>query len=130
MYYGNRNLLVNTDFTVNNRSTKTRWEIFSKETRKTQEPHQWHRSVVFIVNFGYISHLALVFLLLTVKSILTNKLLTFKRPTKVIHRKPQKRNEIWSSQYIAANRLRKLIYGNTMRRYNLGYLLILRIVLH
>ena len=39
---------------VNNRNTRTRYEICSKLTIKT-----------FIVNFEYISHLALVFLFLT-----------------------------------------------------------------
>ena len=34
-------------------------------TRKTLERRQWRRSGVFLVNFEHISHLALVFLLLT-----------------------------------------------------------------
>ena len=50
---------------VNNRNTKTRCEICSKLTIKTQERRQWRRSGVFIVNFEHISHLVLVFLLLT-----------------------------------------------------------------
>ena len=45
---------------VNNRSTRARCEICSKLTIKTPE-----RRLVFIVNFEYTSHLALVFLLLT-----------------------------------------------------------------
>ena len=44
--------------TVNNRITKTRCEICSKLTIKTPER-------AFIVNFEHISHLVLVFLLLT-----------------------------------------------------------------
>ena len=44
---------------------RARYEICSKLTIKTPERHQWHRSGVFIVNFEHISHLALVFLLLT-----------------------------------------------------------------
>ena len=51
-------------FKVNNKNTRRRFEIFSKLTIKTPERH-WSRSGVFIVNFEYISHLALVFLLLT-----------------------------------------------------------------
>ena len=43
---------------VNNRNTRTRWKICSKLTIKI-------RSGIFIVNFEHISHLALVFLLLT-----------------------------------------------------------------
>ena len=51
---------------VENRNTKTRCEICSKlTTKKTPERRQWRRSGVFIVNFEYISHLILVFLLLT-----------------------------------------------------------------
>ena len=34
-------------------------------TTKTPKQRQWRRSGVFIVNFEYISHLVLVFLLLT-----------------------------------------------------------------
>ena len=50
---------------VNNKNTRTRYEIYSKLTIKTPEERQWRRSVVFI-NFKHISHLALVFLLITV----------------------------------------------------------------
>ena len=46
-------------FKVNNRNTRTRCEICSKLTIKT-----WCYGV-FIVNFEHISHLVLVFLLLT-----------------------------------------------------------------
>ena len=45
-----------------------RCEICSKLTIKTPERHassQWRRSGVFIVNFEHISHVVLVFLLLT-----------------------------------------------------------------
>ena len=52
-------------FKVNNRNTRKRCEICSKLTIKTPEQRQWRRSGVFIVNFEHISHLALVFLLLT-----------------------------------------------------------------
>ena len=50
---------------VNNRNTRARCEICSKLTINTPERRQWRRSGVFIVNFEHISHLALVFLLLT-----------------------------------------------------------------
>ena len=49
---------------VNNRNTRTRCEIYSKLTIKTPERCHWHRSV-FIVHVKHISHLVLVFLLLT-----------------------------------------------------------------
>ena len=52
-------------FKVNNRNTRTRSEICPKLTLKTPEQHQWRRYGVFIVNFEHISHLVLVFLLLT-----------------------------------------------------------------
>ena len=48
---------------VNNKNTKTRCEICSKLTIKTLR--HWRHSGVFVVNFEHISHLALVFLLLT-----------------------------------------------------------------
>ena len=50
---------------VNNRKTRTRYEICLKLTIKIPEQHHWCRSGVFIVNFGHTSHLVLVFLLLT-----------------------------------------------------------------
>ena len=52
-------------FKINNRNTRTRCEICSKLKVKTQERHQWRRSAVYVVNFEHISHLVLVFLLLT-----------------------------------------------------------------
>ena len=52
-------------FQVNNRSTRKKCEICSKLTIKAPERRQWRRSSVFIVNFGHISHLFLVSLLLT-----------------------------------------------------------------
>ena len=50
---------------VNNRNSRTRCEICWKLTIKTPERRPWSRSGVFIVNFQHISHLVLVFLLLT-----------------------------------------------------------------
>ena len=52
-------------FTVNNRNAKTRCRICSKLTIKTPERRKWNRPGVFIVNSEHISHLALLFLLLT-----------------------------------------------------------------
>ena len=52
-------------FKVSNRNTRARCEICLKLTIKTLERRQWCRSGVFIVNFKHISHLVLVFLLLT-----------------------------------------------------------------
>ena len=46
---------------VNKRNTRTRWEICSELTIKTQERRQWRHSGVFIVNFEHISHLIQVF---------------------------------------------------------------------
>ena len=48
-----------------NKNNRTRGEICSKLTIKTLERRHWSLSGVFIVNFENISHLALVFLLLT-----------------------------------------------------------------
>ena len=50
---------------VNNRNTRTRCEICSKLTIKTPERRHWRRFGVFLVNFEHISHLFLMFLLLT-----------------------------------------------------------------
>ena len=50
---------------VNNRNTKAWCKICSKLTIKTLERCHWRRSGVFILNFEHISHLVLVFLLLT-----------------------------------------------------------------
>ena len=50
---------------VNIRNTRTRCEICSKLTIKMPERRHWRHYGVFIVNFEHISHLVLVFLLLT-----------------------------------------------------------------
>ena len=50
---------------VNIRSTRTRCEICPKLTIKIPERRHWCRSGIFIVNFEHISHLVLVFILLT-----------------------------------------------------------------
>ena len=52
-------------FKVNNRNTRRRCEICSKLALKTPEQRQWRCSGVFNINFEHISHLVLVFLLLT-----------------------------------------------------------------
>ena len=52
-------------FKVNKRNTRTRCEICSELTIKTPEQRHSRRSGVFVVNFEHISHLYLVFLLLT-----------------------------------------------------------------
>ena len=50
---------------VNNRNTRARCETCSKVNNKDTRVTCWRRSGVFIVNFKHISHLVLVFLLLT-----------------------------------------------------------------
>ena len=56
-------------FKVNNRNTaRTRCEICSNLAIKTPERRQWRCAGVFIVNFEHISHLVVVFLLLTLSS--------------------------------------------------------------
>ena len=52
-------------FKVNNRNTRIRCEIPLQLTIKTPEQRHWRRSSAFIVNFEHISHLVLLFLLLT-----------------------------------------------------------------
>ena len=58
----------NYNYKVNNRTTRTKCEICSKLTIKIPARRKWRRSGVLIVNFEHISHLALVFLLLTLSS--------------------------------------------------------------
>ena len=68
--------LANTQlFEVNSINIRNRCEISSKLTIKTPKRRHWLCSGVFIVNFEHISHLLLVFLLLTLnkQSILINK---------------------------------------------------------
>ena len=50
---------------VNNRNTSKRCEICSNLSMKTSERRQLHRSGIVIVNFENISHLFVVFILLT-----------------------------------------------------------------
>ena len=52
-------------FKVNNTKIRKKFDICSKFTIKTIEWRHWRRSCVFIVNFEHISHLSLLFLLLT-----------------------------------------------------------------
>ena len=58
-------------FKVNNRNTKTRCKICLKLTIKTPEWRQWRRSGVYIVNFKHISRLVLLFLSLTLSSLIS-----------------------------------------------------------
>ena len=52
-------------FKINKRNARKRHEICSKLTTKTLEQRHWRRPGVFIAKFEHISHLFLVFLLLT-----------------------------------------------------------------
>ena len=52
-------------FWVNKRKNRKRCEICSKLIIKTPDQRHWHRSGVFIIRFEQISHLSLLFLLLT-----------------------------------------------------------------
>ena len=57
-------------FKVNNRNTIARCEICSRLKIRKPERRHCRRSGVFIVNFGHIARLALVFLLSTLHSLL------------------------------------------------------------
>ena len=59
---------------VNNRNIRARCEICSELTIKIPERRHWRRSGIFIVNFEQISHLVLVFLLLTLNLGLLEKI--------------------------------------------------------
>ena len=54
-------------FKVNHRHNRTRCEICSKLMIKTPERRHSRRSGVSIVNYEHISHIVLVFLLLTLR---------------------------------------------------------------
>ena len=69
---------------VSKRNTRTRCEICSKLTTKTPERHQWRRSGVSIVNLEHISHLILVFLLLTLNMWLPAGVVIFSQRSKYI----------------------------------------------
>ena len=56
---------------VNNRNTRIRCEICPKLTIKIPERRHWRRYGIFIVNFEHISRFVLVFLLLTLKHVIT-----------------------------------------------------------
>ena len=56
-------------FKVNRRNTRKTCEIYSKLTIKTPERRHGRHSGVFVVNFELISHLFLVFLLLTLNNL-------------------------------------------------------------
>ena len=58
----------------NNRNTGKKCEICSKLTIKTPERRrQRHHSSIFIINFEHISHLFLMFLLLTLSKVFCTK---------------------------------------------------------
>ena len=51
------------------------FKFINRNTRKRCEIRQWHRSGVFIVNFKHISHLFLLFLLMTLNQHVTSILM-------------------------------------------------------
>ena len=64
-------------FKVNNRYTRTRYDICSKLTIKTTERHQWRRSGVIIVNIEHISYFVLVFLYVNFEQVNADWVTTF-----------------------------------------------------
>ena len=54
---------------ANNRNIRLRCEICPELTIKTPKRRRWRHFGAFIVNFEYISHFVLVFLLLTLPAI-------------------------------------------------------------
>ena len=56
-------------FKINNRNTRKRCVICSNLTIKIPEQHRWRRLSIFIVNFEHISHLFVLFLLLTLNKL-------------------------------------------------------------
>ena len=52
-------------FKAYNRNTRTKCEIYSKLTKKIPVRRHWRRSGIIIFSFEHISHLVLLFLLIT-----------------------------------------------------------------
>ena len=72
------------------RNTRARYEICSKLTVRTPERREWRCLGVFIVNFEHISHLVLVFLLLTLNMWMSagKRILYFSSPFSVANIRP------------------------------------------
>ena len=70
----NNGLRTQPVFTCSKLTIEILKQLCSKLTIKAGGRHQWHRSDVFIVNFEHISHLVLVFLLLTLNMKLPTEL--------------------------------------------------------
>ena len=66
-------------FKINNKNTRKTCEICSKLTTKTAEWRHWRRSGVFVINSEHISHLVLVLLLLTLKTLMLAGYIVFTR---------------------------------------------------
>ena len=81
---------------VNNKNSRARCKICSKLTIKTPERRHWRWSGVFIVNFEHISHLVLVFRLLT---------LNRKMPTGVVVQK-----KVFLAEYFKVSHILTLQY--------------------
>ena len=77
LYFSCQNSAGFWSFRVNNRNPKLMCGICSKLTIKTPKRHHWRHSSVFIINFGQISHIALVFPLLTMSKRRLNTQLIF-----------------------------------------------------
>ena len=89
-------------FKVNNRNTRTRWEICSKLTAKISERRYWRRSGIIIVNFEQISDLVLVFPLLTLSRYMPTGLML---------------SDLLLSTTTSSNLLRLTIHSNLALRY-------------
>ena len=100
-------------FKVNSRNTRKRCETRTKLTIKTPERRQWRRSwrrsCVFIVNFEHISHLFLVFLLLTL-----NKQMSAGFSQKKLHYR-----YFWIPKYAPDSH-----YFKGLKHMNLGFILL------
>ena len=70
----NNGLRTQPVFTCSKLTIETLEQLCSKLTIKAAERRQWHRSDVFIVKFEHISHLVLVFLLLSLNMKLPTEL--------------------------------------------------------
>ena len=91
---------------VNDRNTRRRCEICSKSTIETPERRHWHCSGVFSVNFEHISHLVLVFLLLTLNMQMSSRWVLMKTTFLQLLNKMKRLNVVQKQVLMKFNRLR------------------------
>ena len=115
---------------VNNRNTRTRWEICSELAIKTSQRRHWCRSGVFIVNFEHISRIFLVFLLLTLNMQLLAGQAAKKSnflQVRVVH--VERDIEIWRFADVSKRECRKKILTYQSKYFFVNYMAVTKVVI-